>query len=323
MAAVLPKPPPMAYTPHHDTNWPHGRTSPYDPHAASYQQTHTTEYSPFSPGLPSSALSSPGYANNPSFDSHMLGKAMSDDSYASSMSSPARSSYHGGIHQQMRDSAHSNQSTISHNSNRSAIISPLASPQPLNPSPAVEKQQFQNPSRNAPSSRTKSYGYTASSRAAERDGVVEVILEHKALKILIYLSAFNTFISFIIFLYTIFALLAIILLQPFRLCTKRTTFRQQVIDFLSPPLKIQQAFIYSAAKSENYSIPLLILVQVLAPVVSMGVTFAAWVAGAFWFFNAILGDPAGSDSPRGYNDGRASVIGVRRWWERWLTRALR
>jgi len=54
----------------------------------------------------------------------------------------------------------------------------------------------------------------------------------------------------------------------------------------------------------------------------MGVAVAAWVAGAFWFFNAILGDPSGADEGR-INDGRASVIGVRVWWERWLTRALR
>jgi hypothetical protein len=126
-----------------------------------------------------------------------------------------------------------------------------------------------------------------------------------------------------ILLYIIFALLVIVLLQPIRLLTKKQTLRQQVIDFLSPTLKIQLAFVYSTAATNEYAVPILILVQVLAPVVSIGVAMAAWVAGAFWFFNAILGDPAGEDTHRGYNDGRASVIGVRRWWERWLTRALR
>lgn len=77
------------------------------------------------------------------------------------------------------------------------------------------------------------------------------------------------------------------------------------------------------ADTQEYNVPLLVLIHIFSPMVSIGVAMAAWVAGAFWFFNAILGDPAGSDKPRGYNDGRASVIGVRRWWERWLTRALR
>jgi hypothetical protein len=127
----------------------------------------------------------------------------------------------------------------------------------------------------------------------------------------------------IILLYTLFALVALLLLQPFRLCTKSTTFRHQVIDFLSPTLKAQLAFIYSPDNVEDYNAPLLVLINLLSPLVSLGVTMAAWVAAAFWFFNAILGDPDGSDKPRGYNDGRASVIAVRKWWERWLTRAVR
>lgn len=68
---------------------------------------------------------------------------------------------------------------------------------------------------------------------------------------------------------------------------------------------------------------MLILVNLLSPLISMGVAGAAWVAAAFWFFNAILGDPDGSDKPKGYNDGRASVLGLRSWWETWLRRPLR
>lgn len=137
------------------------------------------------------------------------------------------------------------------------------------------------------------------------------------------MSIFNPFTSLIILLYTLFALLALVLLQPFRLCTKSTTFRLQVIGFLAPTLKIQLAFIYSPDVAETYSAPLLIMINLLSPIISFGVAMAAWVSAAFWFFNAILGDPDGSDKPRGYNDGRSAVIGVRKWWERWLTRAVR
>jgi len=179
------------------------------------------------------------------------------------------------------------------------------------------------PNRGNPvSSKSKSNGNTTS-YGHGRDEVDEVILEHKALKILIYLSTFNPFVSLVILLYTIFALLAIFLLQPFRLCTKSTTLSQQIIGFLSPALKIQLAFVYSAPEGEHYYTPLLVLINLLSPLVSVGVAMAAWVAAAFWFFNAILGDPDGSDKPRGYNDGRASVIGVRKWWERWLVKALK
>jgi hypothetical protein len=88
---------------------------------------------------------------------------------------------------------------------------------------------------------------------------------------------------------------------------------------------VQLAFIYYAVShtttEQDYNVPMLILVLLLSPLVSVGVGIAAWVSGAFWFFNAILGDPAGGDEGR--NDGRASVLGVRRWWEKWLVRSLK
>jgi hypothetical protein len=110
------------------------------------------------------------------------------------------------------------------------------------------------------------------------------------------------------------------------LLPNRTPLRQQITNLLSPTLKIQLGFIYSPPPPQDqiYNVPLLIIIQLFSPLLSMGVAVAAWVAGAFWFFNAILGDPAGEDAVEGMiNDGRASVIGVRSWWERWLTRAFR
>jgi hypothetical protein len=65
---------------------------------------------------------------------------------------------------------------------------------------------------------------------------------------------------------------------------------------------------------------MLVVVNLFAPVVATGVAIAAWTAAFFWFFSAILGDPAGQD---GHNDGRDSILGVRNWWDRWLSRALR
>lgn len=155
------------------------------------------------------------------------------------------------------------------------------------------------------------------------DELEESKAEDKAMGILIYLSGPNCLVSLVIFLYTILALFATILLQPFRLCTSGTSFRHEIIGFLAPTLRIQLNFIHSVYASEEYSAPMLVIVGLLSPVLSLGVAGAAWVAAAFWFFNTILGDPDGSDKPKGYNDGRASVMGVRRWWEKWLGWPLR
>jgi hypothetical protein len=65
---------------------------------------------------------------------------------------------------------------------------------------------------------------------------------------------------------------------------------------------------------------MLVVVNLFSPVVAFGVAIAAWTAAGFWFFSSILGDPGGHD---GHNDGRETIVSVRNWWERWLSRALR
>ncbi|KAF2400251.1 hypothetical protein EJ06DRAFT_556594 [Trichodelitschia bisporula] len=151
----------------------------------------------------------------------------------------------------------------------------------------------------------------------------EVILEHKALKILIYLSFFAPIVSFLITIWTVLCLVAICFLQPVRLCKKGPSFGQQVIKFLSSAHRSQLIFIYSSLETDAYSAPVLVVVLLFSPFVAIGVALAAWVAAVFWFYAGIIGDPTGSDTPKGYNDGKASVLGVRSWWERWLERALR
>lgn len=66
--------------------------------------------------------------------------------------------------------------------------------------------------------------------------------------------------------------------------------------------------------------PMLIPLNLLAPIYAAGIALSAWVAAAFWFYAAILGDPEGGD---GRDDGKAAVLGVSRWWERWLERGRR
>ena len=47
---------------------------------------------------------------------------------------------------------------------------------------------------------------------------------------------------------------------------------------------------------------------------------AAWVAAFFWLYAAILGEP----NERGGKDkeGKAAIMGVRKWWEKWLLLAM-
>lgn len=53
--------------------------------------------------------------------------------------------------------------------------------------------------------------------------------------------------------------------------------------------------------------------------VSFGVSIAEWVAASFWLFAFTMGNPDGTE--RG-DDGRATVLAVRDWWERYLLQAV-
>jgi len=142
--------------------------------------------------------------------------------------------------------------------------------------------------------------------------------ERNALKILLYLSGPCALFSFTLLLWTLLAVVITVLLQPLRCCSFRPSFDEQLSGFLAPPLKLQLLLIYSPATSNRYKPSMLVLVHTFSVFVALGVALASWVAAFFWFFSAILGDPAGQD---GHNDGRATVLGVRNWWERWLLRA--
>lgn len=338
MATVVPQPPPMAYNPQPGTDRFSPLAAALNTKLQQPRSSATHGASPFSPV----SSTHPNSPKSPSLDSHRaLDGAISGKSSFSSTSSgpasPASMTYSPAVQSALRDSCRS--STSSH-------LSAMASPHPLNSKGQrdLEKQQIPARSnRQIPSDRTTTAHYHASSYGMPDadDDEEDLKAEDKAVSILVcsihtpslaarilihpqlYLSGPNCLVSFVILLYTFLALFATILLQPFRLCTHGASFRQQIIGFLGPTLRIQLNFIYSSYSSEQYSAPMLVVVNLLAPLLSLGVIGGAWIAAAFWFFNAILGDPDGSDKPKGYNDGRASVMGVRKWWEKWLRRPLR
>jgi hypothetical protein len=120
--------------------------------------------------------------------------------------------------------------------------------------------------------------------------------------------------------WTVIALLVSLALAPLRLCTTAPSFSKQLTTFLVPALNLQLHLVYSHNASTDYSAPMLVVIHLLSPFAAFGVAIAAWTAAGFWFFSSILGDPGGHD---GHNDGKESILGVRNWWERWLSRALR
>jgi cytochrome bd-type quinol oxidase subunit 1 len=65
---------------------------------------------------------------------------------------------------------------------------------------------------------------------------------------------------------------------------------------------------------------MLMFVHVLSPILSMGVAFFSWISAVFWLFAIVMGNPDGTEKR---DDGRATVIMVRNWWEKYFLSALR
>ncbi|KAL9043073.1 MAG: hypothetical protein Q9214_003605 [Letrouitia sp. 1 TL-2023] len=141
----------------------------------------------------------------------------------------------------------------------------------------------------------------------------------------IYLSFISPFLTLITSIYTIATTILLLLLSPITvLCKPRRALGLQCCYFLAPVVRFQLRLL-SSEYVEDFSHPnrckprVLVLVNVFSPIHAAGTAVAAWVAAGFWFTAAILGDPDGTDSR---DDGRAAVLGVGRWWEKWLVSGL-
>lgn len=70
----------------------------------------------------------------------------------------------------------------------------------------------------------------------------------------------------------------------------------------------------------DFSASRLLIIELISPLVSIGVVLAAWVSGGFWVFTFIMGNPDGTER---CDDGRDAVLSVRNWWEKFLLKATR
>lgn len=117
----------------------------------------------------------------------------------------------------------------------------------------------------------------------------------------------------------------LLLLFPLRFCSERLRVWARFRRSLSSLLVFQLGLVYSSCdigdpvRSWTSGIVALVLVSVLSPLYAMTIAGATWVAGAFWFHTAILGNPDGREDK---DDGRNAVLTVRGWWERWLIQSL-
>ena len=63
-----------------------------------------------------------------------------------------------------------------------------------------------------------------------------------------------------------------------------------------------------------------IAVLLLSPFYSIAILLLVWTAAFFWLFTMVMGNPDGTERK---DDGRAAVLGVCKWWQKWLRKARR
>ncbi|KAL1966069.1 hypothetical protein VTN77DRAFT_4817 [Rasamsonia byssochlamydoides] len=167
--------------------------------------------------------------------------------------------------------------------------------------------------------------------------------EPNAVLVLVLLSMPVPLFSIGTCLYTLLALLFVTFSSPLRLCPptpffRSTSFSIQLCQLLVPALRYHERMAQKQGASsssshhhhhhhdpyrsgspttltDTFSPTRLVLVLLLAPVLSLGLLLAVWTAAFFWIFAMILGNPDGTERR---DDGRAAVLGVNGWWQKWL-----
>ena len=140
----------------------------------------------------------------------------------------------------------------------------------------------------------------------------------------VWLSLLDPLYCLLAAFYTVFMLIPVLLLTPLHLCRSTCDLPSSIIRFISPVLRHHLKML-RVESSEGlldleYKPFSMIMMYLAAPVLSAGVAVAAWVSASFWIFAITMGNPDGTERR---DDGRATVLGVRNWWERYLLSAVR
>ncbi|KAK7897355.1 hypothetical protein LTR67_005244 [Exophiala xenobiotica] len=142
--------------------------------------------------------------------------------------------------------------------------------------------------------------------------------------ILIWLSFLDPFHCIFSALYSIFALFTIILLLPLQLCRRECSPAITLVRMVGPLFRNHLQMIYAKsldhAHTFEFSPACLVLINLVSPIISLGNAIAAWVVAVFWLFAIVMGNPDGTEKR---DDGRATVLMLRDWWEKCLLSAVR
>ncbi|KAI4755681.1 hypothetical protein E4T52_12254 [Aureobasidium sp. EXF-3400] len=145
-------------------------------------------------------------------------------------------------------------------------------------------------------------------------------LESKAIKILLYLSGPCVLVSFLLCVWSLVITFFTVLTYPLRLFSaSRQPLSNELRSLLARSNRVQLRAIYSSNITQGKSVSSLLLVHALSPFTAMAVSLSAWAVAIYWVFAAMIGDPDGTE---GGNDGRATVLGLRAYWEMWLCKAM-
>jgi len=165
--------------------------------------------------------------------------------------------------------------------------------------------------------------YGRSSISSEEDDHLvdqRLHLESKAIKILLYLSGPCVLVSFLLCIWSLIVSFFTVLTYPLRFFSaSRQSLPDELCSLLARSNRLQLRAIYSFDVVQGKSVSSLLLVHVLSPFVAMAVSLSAWAVAIYWVFAAMIGDPDGTE---GGNDGRATVLGLRAYWEMWLCKAM-
>lgn len=126
-------------------------------------------------------------------------------------------------------------------------------------------------------------------------------------------------------LYALLTGTLLLLIFPLCFCLKRLPLSAHFRRCVSPLVVFRLGLVYSSSKigdpvhSETSGIVMLVPVSILSPLYAMAIAVATWVAGVFWLYTAILGNPDGKEDR---NDGREAVLAVRAYWVKWSIKGL-
>lgn len=178
--------------------------------------------------------------------------------------------------------------------------------------PGVPPQSMSDPERRTRDDNSAIFQYIQEQAAQELD-------DDHAISVLVFLSALDPIYSSITALYGILIGILMLLASPLQICNSSFSAGDSIVRILAPLLKKHLHYIHAESVNDLHNFDfnplMLVLVHAISPLLSIGVAISAWVAAGFWLFALMMGNPDGTERE---DDGRATVLKLRNWWEKFL-----